>query len=874
MAKDNTEPSFVHSSCNGFGVSRSSSLKKDSFNKECLSPLLYCALFDEIVQPTQDLSSFRPSTSEASIPPISRLIPNLNALLTRDMDINQEDKELDELLCDALDENCLMKGIGERIGFSFTHKQVNMAPYGSGILTVWDSWVFAMESQFVDHNFIAVIGTWAGISIKVGLLNVYAPQSSALKASLWFSIESLLSSYDVTWIVFGDFNVVRSREEHSRSGFNDREANLFNDFIARNGLFDFPFGGRKLFRFDKEGKKASKLDRFLVSQHFLDQWDNASVTVLYQYYSDHCLILLKVGYPNFGPKPFKVFEKWNIDLEFRKLVLDSWDAASSPVAPKISLKNKLKKLRLAIKSGSNNQAGLINEVDILKREEWMMDLNVLDQIQRDDFWQKFDFWNYIKLFEATGYISNGCNPSFVVLIPKKADPLGFSDYRPISLISCVYKVIAKLLSTWLARVIDSIIGPNQSAFVKGRQILDGCLMTNKIIRMVTLEDHKLLLFKVDFEKAFDSVNWEFLLVVIRQVGFGAKWSKWIASCLSSASILVLINGYLSKQFKMERGLWKGDPLSPPFFSFSSRSSSSNHFGSIASGLKVNIAKSRLYRVGVSRMNIDVVASSLGCDHGSLLFIYLRLLVGRKMNHNKGWNEVVNRIRQRLLSWKANSLSVGGRLTLIKLILGSLPIYYLSLFKAPKKVIELLESIRSKFFWGSKDSKRGISWVKWKSILLDKELGGLGVGCLHAKNLGLLDCMLSSPSNIERLVIDGFARMAFGVAIGLGVLLRVAGLLTSYLILLLVMVTPLLLLTDLISRLGLVKYQGVLQCLLWAIWKWRNKLVNSHLGEASKIKDEDIFSSIQRLSNTWISARLSLNLAKWDCWVARPFDLFL
>ena len=76
-------------------------------------------------------------------------------------------------------------------------------------------------------------------------------------------------------------------------------------------------------------------------------------------------------------------------------------------------------------------------------------------------------------------------------------------------------MIAKLLASRLARFIDSIIIPNQSAFVKGRQILDGCLIANEIIRMAALEDHKLLLFKVDFEKAFDSINWDFLLDVMR-----------------------------------------------------------------------------------------------------------------------------------------------------------------------------------------------------------------------------------------------------------------------------------------------------------------------------------------------------------------------
>ncbi|GJY26341.1 cysteine-rich receptor-like protein kinase [Tanacetum coccineum] len=121
------------------------------------------------------------------------------------------------------------------------------------------------------------------------------------------------------------------------------------------------------------------------------------------------------------------------------------------------------------------------------------------------FWDviKVDFWNCIQHFESTGSLANGCNPSFIVLTPKKPDPIGFSDYRPISLIGCVYKVISKLLASRLARVINYIISHNQSDFISGRQILDGCLIANEIIQMASLEDQKLLLFKVNFEKAFD-----------------------------------------------------------------------------------------------------------------------------------------------------------------------------------------------------------------------------------------------------------------------------------------------------------------------------------------------------------------------------------
>ncbi|GJR58154.1 tetratricopeptide-like helical domain-containing protein [Tanacetum coccineum] len=110
-----------------------------------------------------------------------------------------------------------------------------------------------------------------------------------------------------------------------------------------------------------------------------------------------------------------------------------------------------------------------------------------------------------------------------------------------------------------------------------------------------------------------------------------------------------------------------------------------------------------------------------------------------MHFCEGWGEVVNRLRNRLSAWKAKSLSVRGRLTLIKSILGSIHVYYLSLFKAPLKVINLLESIRARFFWGFKEGSRGISWVKWNNIILNHNMGGLGVG-------------KSSKSSMERMVV--------------------------------------------------------------------------------------------------------------------------
>ncbi|GJZ92679.1 transposon TX1 uncharacterized [Tanacetum coccineum] len=86
------------------------------------------------------------------------------------------------------------------------------------------------------------------------------------------------------------------------------------------------------------------------------------------------------------------------------------------------------------------------------------------------FWDtlKYELFPCIKYFEFTGSFAMGCNPSFIVLIPKVSDPLGFSDYRPISLIGCVYKVVYNIIALRLSKVISSIIGSNQMAFLAGR----------------------------------------------------------------------------------------------------------------------------------------------------------------------------------------------------------------------------------------------------------------------------------------------------------------------------------------------------------------------------------------------------------------------
>ena len=310
-------------------------------------------------------------------------------------------------------------------------------------------------------------------------------------------------------------------------------------------------------------------------------------------------------------------------------------------------------------------------------------------------------WDFIKeevmaimnLFHDTGALPKGCNASFIALVPKVRDLVKLEQYRPISLVGAMYKIISKVLAGIIKNVISSIIDDRQSAFIKDRGILDSVLMATEVVEDIRRGGGSGLCLKVDFEKAYDSVRWDFLYDMLQHLGFQSKWISWIRRYMESSTVSVLVNGSPTEEFKPSRELRQGDPLAPFLFivvgeglaglvrqavkvnlltslkigrkkvelcilqyaddtMFFCEDSYTNVVTlkailrgfELASSLKINFHKSKITGINVQRNNLACYTKTLNCAQMGIPFKYLGLEVGGNPRKKKFWEHVLNKLK--------------------------------------------------------------------------------------------------------------------------------------------------------------------------------------------------------------------------------------
>jgi len=288
---------------------------------------------------------------------------------------------------------------------------------------------------------------------------------------------------------------------------------------------------------------------------------------------------------------------------------------------------------------------------------------------------------------------------------------------------------------------------------------------------------------MDLEKAYDHVNWEFLLYVLRRCGFEGTWYSWIAHCISSMRFSMLVNGSPNGFFSSSRELRQGDTLSPLFVfvmealsqmisaavnggllkgfkvgnaTFShllfaddtlifcnARPSQLCYLRSLfllfkaASGLKVNLATSNLILVG-DVDQVESLTNILGCRIVIIFMLlkYLGLLLGASYKSIHIWDGVIKKIERQLASWKRLYPSKGGGVNLIKSTLANLPTYFLSLFPLPASVGARIEKLQQDFLWEGISDEFKYHLVSWSNVCTSISEGGLGIKNLVMFNRAL------------------------------------------------------------------------------------------------------------------------------------------
>jgi len=379
------------------------------------------------------------------------------------------------------------------------------------------------------------------------------------------------------------------------------------------------------------------------------------------------------------------------------------------------------------------------------------------------FWPLFgrlsvDSLNYAFEF---GELSNSQKQAIITLIEKKGkDKRMIRNWRPISLINVDAKIASKTLAKRLEKVLPEIIHSNQNAFVKGRSIFDAIRTIDDLMEYTKEKDLPGILVAIDFEKAFDTLNLNFLIRTLHKFNFGPSFIQWIRTLYKNVKSCVMNNGFTTGPFTLSRGVRQGDPLSPYLFiialetltikirnddsikgfkiggettklslfaddmtcfvrdkeSYASLFAILESFGS-CSGLRVNHEKTEILALGNSILHEKDFNNHRVCE------IILKILgvyfsYDEKQRNDLNFRQTLKSIKKSINMWKWRNLSLLGKIQIIKTFAIPKLMFRASVIPISNDLVKETNSIFYNFIWNGKDK------VKRCALISDIDKGGL------------------------------------------------------------------------------------------------------------------------------------------------------
>nr|GEV64123.1 RNA-directed DNA polymerase, eukaryota, reverse transcriptase zinc-binding domain protein [Tanacetum cinerariifolium] len=564
-----------------------------------------------------------------------------------------------------------LKSLWGNINFDYAYSMARGR--SGGLIFIWDPNFFSKEAIWCDDNFIIVKGHWNNEVRDCFMINIYGPQESAAKSSLWNRLAEFMNQHNGKFILL----VISTRS-----------------FTNTKGVME-----------DIPDIKVKAIERLL---------------------SDHSPILLHSKKADFGPSPFKLYNSWLSRDGFDDIVKSTWDSmetrnGSNKISSHVklrNLKNAIKKWQVDVRKNDRSQKSAnLSEIhdtekkiddgstsisDREKRIKLLQDIDKNENLEALDLIQKarikwdiegdknFKFFHrIINSKRRTQAIADFLEFHISLDEVKNAVWECSSNKAPGPDVLCP-KIISKLFANWLSKVIDKVVSKEQSAFISGRQILDGPLIISEIIQWYKKRKKKMLTFKVDFEKAFDSISWKYLDFILDSLGFGSKWRSWIRACLHSSRASILINGSLTFDFSVKRGLRQGDPLSPFLFILVMEGLHYAMSNAVNSGLIRGI---KLSSSGIVLSHLiyadDVIITTDWNPHDIdniirvlhdwlcwwLFSFHISWLpIDANINLTFSWQILIDCFQKRLSSWKANLLSIAFTLDSFGVVLKILGIW--------------------------------------------------------------------------------------------------------------------------------------------------------------------------------------------------------